>query len=286
MNEMLPRLDELLFSSVEGVLVESVETTDTVVRVAARVNRGAVITSMNFDVDSVCDRGLRGLLHNPDVDISDEGQPLDPVWLETNNNVCGGLAGGPSASLVAKRFTGAGWSSRPGSSWESYEVETSWCRIEVDPTDGDTLLNGVVDPQRFEHLAALLTRFGLRFGLELYDDDGEPLRELGAGTASGPHDAAPRRVSAAGVTDAGGELPGHVGNPLPERRRGDQHTEDQHDEHGQLFIGALTRLRTAPEPHDDDDRQENRHVDRQNHEPSPSHAPPCLEPRSGERGQQ
>ncbi|WP_371572882.1 transposase family protein [Streptomyces sp. NBC_01314] len=36
MNEVLPQLDELLFSSVEGVLVESVEVTDTVVRVEAR----------------------------------------------------------------------------------------------------------------------------------------------------------------------------------------------------------------------------------------------------------
>ncbi|MFE7046336.1 ISL3 family transposase [Streptomyces atratus] len=36
MNEVLPQLDELLFSSVEGVSVESVEVTDTVVRVEAR----------------------------------------------------------------------------------------------------------------------------------------------------------------------------------------------------------------------------------------------------------
>ncbi|GHG45143.1 hypothetical protein [Streptomyces hydrogenans] len=124
------------------------------------------------------------------MDISDEGQPLDPAWLEINNNVCGGLAGAPSASWVAERFIGAGWSSQSGSSWASYEVETSWCRIEVDPTDGDTLLNGVVDPQRFEELAALLTRFGLSFGLELYDDDGRLLREIEARAPSAPHDAA------------------------------------------------------------------------------------------------
>nr|WP_177232778.1 hypothetical protein [Streptomyces sp. Ag109_O5-10] len=129
------------------------------------------------------------------MDISDEGQSLDPVWLKINNNVCGGLAGAPGASWVAERFIGAGWSSRSGSSWESYEVETSWCRIEVDPTDGNTLLNGVVDPQRFEDLAALLTRFGLRFGLELYDDDGKLLREIEAGTPSASHDAAPRSLS-------------------------------------------------------------------------------------------
>ncbi|MGW2287045.1 transposase family protein [Streptomyces phaeochromogenes] len=40
MNEVLPQLDELLFSSVEGVLVKSVEVTDTVVRIGARTTAG------------------------------------------------------------------------------------------------------------------------------------------------------------------------------------------------------------------------------------------------------
>lgn len=37
-SEVLPQLDELLFPSVEGVLVESVEVSDTLIRVAARTN--------------------------------------------------------------------------------------------------------------------------------------------------------------------------------------------------------------------------------------------------------
>ncbi|WP_157878728.1 ISL3 family transposase [Streptomyces sp. CT34] len=40
MNEVLPRLNEPLFSSVEGVLMESVEVIDTVVRVEARTTAG------------------------------------------------------------------------------------------------------------------------------------------------------------------------------------------------------------------------------------------------------
>ncbi|WP_327707531.1 hypothetical protein OG530_40585 [Streptomyces decoyicus] len=40
MNEVLPQLNKLLFSSVEGVLVESVEVIDTVVRVEARTTAG------------------------------------------------------------------------------------------------------------------------------------------------------------------------------------------------------------------------------------------------------
>ncbi|WP_330241480.1 hypothetical protein [Streptomyces sp. NBC_00525] len=40
MNEVLSQLDELLFSSVEGVLVESVEVSEAVVRVEARTTAG------------------------------------------------------------------------------------------------------------------------------------------------------------------------------------------------------------------------------------------------------
>ncbi|MEV7415485.1 hypothetical protein [Streptomyces sp. NPDC089919] len=111
------------------------------------------------------------------MDISDEGQPFDPAWLQINDNVYGVLTAAPTASTVAERFIGAGWSSR-SSSWESYELETSWCRIEVDPTDRDTLLHGVVDPQRFEELAALLRRFRLHFSLELYGEDDELLHVI------------------------------------------------------------------------------------------------------------
>ncbi|MFE7790557.1 hypothetical protein [Streptomyces sp. NPDC057460] len=39
-NEVLPQLNELLFSSVEGVLMESVEVIDTVVRVEVRTTAG------------------------------------------------------------------------------------------------------------------------------------------------------------------------------------------------------------------------------------------------------
>ncbi|MGW7101732.1 hypothetical protein [Streptomyces sp. NPDC054838] len=115
---------------------------------------------------------------NAAADISGEGQGLDSVWLELDNNMCG-LVWTPNAALVAERFVGAGWSSRP-SSWDAYEVETDWCRMEADPIAGGTLLNGVLDPERFEDLAALLARFGMRFGLELCDQDGELLREVTA----------------------------------------------------------------------------------------------------------
>ncbi|MGI5480650.1 hypothetical protein [Streptomyces lavendofoliae] len=114
------------------------------------------------------------------MDVSDEGEELDPRWDEAGNNVCGTLHGCRDASPVAERFVRAGWRSR-SSSWNGYEVETSWCQVELDPIDGSrVLLNGVVDPQRFEELAGLLHRFGLRYSLELADADTDLAREMRA----------------------------------------------------------------------------------------------------------
>ncbi|MET7620003.1 hypothetical protein [Streptomyces sp. NPDC005408] len=114
------------------------------------------------------------------MDLSDDGQQLDPQWAEIDNNVCGILRGCREAASVAERFVRAGWMSR-SSSWDAYELETSWCQVEIEPIKGsDTLLNGVLDPQRLDELAALLSRFGLQYGLELYDDSGTLIRAIGA----------------------------------------------------------------------------------------------------------
>ncbi|MEV6007679.1 hypothetical protein AB0M29_12800 [Streptomyces sp. NPDC051976] len=112
--------------------------------------------------------------------ISDGGQNLDPQWTDLNNNLCGVVQGCQDTSTVAAAFVRAGWSSR-SSSWYGYEVETVWGQIELDPIEGrEVLLNGVVDPQRIDDLAGLLSRFGLRFNLELYSNTGELVREIRA----------------------------------------------------------------------------------------------------------
>ncbi|MFF1482602.1 hypothetical protein ACFVYD_34510 [Streptomyces sp. NPDC058301] len=112
------------------------------------------------------------------MDLSDDGPALDDRWAQSDNNLCGLLPGSRDASRVAERFVRAGWRSR-SSSWEGYEIETSWCCFEADPFDGSaTLLNGVIAPDRLDDLAALLTRFDLRFTLELYDDDRNLVREI------------------------------------------------------------------------------------------------------------
>ncbi|WP_436956809.1 hypothetical protein [Streptomyces sp. SudanB182_2057] len=111
------------------------------------------------------------------MDISDDGPELDPGWREAANNLCGILRGRPT-SAVAELFVGAGWMSQ-SSSWEGYEVQTHWCRVELDPLDRtETLLNGVVDPGKLDVLAALLSRSGTDFVLELYDEGHRLLREI------------------------------------------------------------------------------------------------------------
>ncbi|WP_372350207.1 hypothetical protein [Streptomyces sp. KL116D] len=114
------------------------------------------------------------------MDISDGGQGLDPQWTDVDNNVSGVVQGCRDASPVAAAFVRAGWSSR-SSSWYGYEVETNWARLELDLIEGrEVLLNGVIAPQRLDDLAGLLSRFGLRFTLELCDDTNALVREIRA----------------------------------------------------------------------------------------------------------
>ncbi|MFK4868495.1 hypothetical protein ACI3K4_25140 [Streptomyces sp. CSMPJR101] len=97
---------------------------------------------------------------------------------EAANNVVGILHGCKDASPIAERFARAGWNST-SSSWHGYEVETAWCRVQLDPVDDpDVLLNGVIAPERFNNLAALLAHFGLRHSLELYDENHNLIREI------------------------------------------------------------------------------------------------------------
>lgn len=118
--------------------------------------------------------------HTSGVDVSDADQKIDPEWVDVGNNACGVLRGCRDASVVARHFVRTGWSSR-SSSWHGYEVETSWCRLEVEPIEGpDVLLNGVVDPQRFDELGGVLHRLGVSYSLELYQGDDTPVREMHA----------------------------------------------------------------------------------------------------------
>ncbi|MFI6942369.1 hypothetical protein ACIBI4_24115 [Streptomyces sp. NPDC050418] len=128
------------------------------------------------------------------MDLSDEGEPLDAQWHNLDNNVSGILHAHNNAAPIAERFVRAGWRSR-SCSWHGYEVGTRWCELELEPSENDILLNGVIDPLHFDELVALLGRFGLVCTVELYDGDGHVMREVRVGW-DGPCPATPKGQSA------------------------------------------------------------------------------------------
>jgi hypothetical protein len=88
-----------------------------------------------------------------------------------DNNVYGSLPGAPGVKQLAESFVGAGWRAR-SSSWSQYEVEQDWARLELSqPSLDEALVAGVVDPSRLDDLAALLAGMGLRYSLELWDEE-------------------------------------------------------------------------------------------------------------------
>ncbi|MER7171747.1 hypothetical protein [Streptomyces mesophilus] len=114
------------------------------------------------------------------MDISDDGQRLDPRWIDVSNNISGVVQNCRDSGAVAAAFVRAGWSSR-SSSWSGYEVENGWAQIELDPVEGrEVLLNGVIDPQHLDDLAGVLRCLSREFVLELYDDAGALVREIRA----------------------------------------------------------------------------------------------------------
>ncbi|KEG40029.1 hypothetical protein ACH4UX_30740 [Streptomyces althioticus] len=62
---------------------------------------------------------------------------------------------------------------------ELTDLPNNVCGILHGHEGPDVLLNGVVDPSRFDDLATVLTRCGAgTYRLELYDEDGGLLREM------------------------------------------------------------------------------------------------------------
>ncbi|MET9496753.1 hypothetical protein [Streptomyces sp. NPDC006552] len=112
------------------------------------------------------------------MDLSDDGPDLAPHWHDAANNISGIARACRDAAPVAAAFVRAGWSSR-SSSYDGYEVWTSWARLELDPLEGEeVLLNGVTDPEHVNTLATLLSRSGFGFVLEPSDDADELVREV------------------------------------------------------------------------------------------------------------
>jgi len=99
------------------------------------------------------------------------GPRLADQWASLDNNVYGSLPGAPPVERLAQDFAAAGWRARK-SSWTDFQVEREWVRIELlQESPGEAIFSGVVDPARAEELAAALAGFGLRYSLEVWDED-------------------------------------------------------------------------------------------------------------------
>lgn len=115
-------------------------------------------------------------------DLSDEGSRVDISVPAAH--AAGFLPGSRSAGDLAAHFVRAGWSSR-SSSWEAYEVETPWARLEIEPLDDGLLVHGGthLDPDRFDALVTVLSARRGPFSVEFSGEDGGLLREVADGAA-------------------------------------------------------------------------------------------------------
>jgi hypothetical protein len=116
------------------------------------------------------------------VEITSGGTPgprLADEWASLDNNVYGSLPAAPPVESLAQAFVTAGWRARK-SSWTEFEVEREWVCIELQQESPDhALFGGVVNPARLEELAATLRGLGLRYSIELWNEDRtEIIREI------------------------------------------------------------------------------------------------------------
>jgi hypothetical protein len=122
------------------------------------------------------------------MEITSGGTPgprLADEWASRDNNVYGALPGAPPVEQLAQAFVAAGWRARK-SSWSDFEVGREWVRIELQQrSPDDVIFNGVIDPARVDELAAAFSQLGLRYSIELWDEDQtEIIRELESGQFS------------------------------------------------------------------------------------------------------
>jgi hypothetical protein len=107
------------------------------------------------------------------------GPRLADDLTELRNNVYGFMHGISAASLdsLANEFVRIGWRARR-SARDEYEVECTWCSVNVFDSDGMVKFAGVVDPDRVDELAAALGALGIDYEIELYDQADELVRKL------------------------------------------------------------------------------------------------------------
>jgi len=92
------------------------------------------------------------------------------------NNLYGTISNVESKKALADMFGACGWRVRK-STWTDFEVGTDWSEITIESEEHNPLINGVIDPAMFDDFRHLLNSFGVRYSLELYNDEKTLIKE-------------------------------------------------------------------------------------------------------------
>jgi len=94
-----------------------------------------------------------------------------------DNNVYGFMHNASDLESLAHAFAQLGWSARRSAEGE-YEVECSWCQVNLFDSGGMPKFGGVVEPTRVNELADTFRSLNVDYEIELYDVQGELLRTI------------------------------------------------------------------------------------------------------------
>lgn len=94
-----------------------------------------------------------------------------------DNNVYGFMHNASDLESLAHAFAQLGWSARRSAEGE-YEVECSWCQVNLFDSGGMPTFGGVVEPTRVNELADIFGSLNIDYEIELYDVQGELLRTI------------------------------------------------------------------------------------------------------------
>jgi hypothetical protein len=106
----------------------------------------------------------------PDPGLVDELVALD-------SNVYGFMHNASDLESLARAFAQLGWAVRK-SAWDEYEVECSWCQVNLFDSGGVPKFAGVVELTRADELADAFRSLDVDYEIELYNLDGELIRTI------------------------------------------------------------------------------------------------------------
>jgi hypothetical protein len=96
--------------------------------------------------------------------------------IPNQSNLYGTIFSVESKKTLAYMFGANGWRVRK-STWIDYEVHTDWGEIVIEDEEANPLIHGLIDPVMFDNFRQLLDSSNLKYSLELYDDEGNLIKE-------------------------------------------------------------------------------------------------------------